>query len=44
MMKQVKYECLSGYAIDDEGMYQVGDDVPGIGPVQDITDVDEDDD
>ena len=33
---KVKYECLSGYYIGDPGEYEIGDEIPEIGPVQNI--------
>ena len=39
---QKRYECYSGYVVDDEGMYQIGEDIPTIGAVQTIEDIEDD--
>jgi len=33
----VQYNCVSGYQIDAEGAYKIGDEIEGIGPVQYIS-------
>jgi len=39
--KMKRYECVSGYTIDNDGEYEIGELIPGIGEVQSIEDVDE---
>ena len=40
--KQMRFECVSGYVIDDEGTYQIGDEIDKIGAVQSIEEIAED--
>lgn len=39
-----RYECMSGYVIAEADAYQIGDYVEGIGEVQYITEVEDEED
>lgn len=36
-----RYECVSGYVIADDGIYDIGDEVEGVGAVQYIIEIDD---
>ena len=36
-----RYECVSGYVVAEEGTYEIGEEIEGIGPVQSIEDIEE---
>ncbi len=39
--KQVRYECVSGYIIGDEGEYYIGEEIESIGAVQSVEDIED---
>lgn len=41
--KIVRYQCVSGYMDDEVGEYEIGEMIEGIGPVQYIEDLEEED-